>query len=167
MDWLRHLAHEQEFWFAVAFVFFIGTAFKPLKKMLTGTLDARAAKAHAEVEEARRLRAEAQALLDEYRSKQSQAAKDAADILAAAKDEAELMRQEAEAELKRTLAAREAQAMDRIAFAEQAAIQSVKARAVEIAVRAATELVRDAIDANAANTLVDQAIEELPRRARA
>jgi F-type H+-transporting ATPase subunit b len=161
------LLKDQEFWFAVAFLVFVISAYGPLKKMLTGNLDARAAKVHAEVEEARRLRAEAQALLDEYRSKQSQAAKDAADILEAAKDEAELMRQEAEADLKRTLAAREAQAMDRIAFAEQAAIQSVKARAVEIAVRAATDLVREAIDANAANTLVDQAIDELPRRARA
>ena len=63
--------------------------------------------------------------------------------------------------------AREAQAMDRIAFAEQAAIQSVRDRAVEIAIRAATGLVAGSIDAATASTLVDRAIEELPKRAHA
>jgi F-type H+-transporting ATPase subunit b len=161
------LLKDQEFWFAVAFVVFIISAARPLSKMLGGNLDTRAAKARAELEEAQKLRAEAQAMLDEYRSKQGQAAKDAEEILAAAKDEAERMRQEGEADLKRSLAAREAQAMDRIALAEQAAIQSVKVRAVEIATRAATDLVRQSLDAQAAGALVDQAIEELPRRARA
>ncbi len=161
------LLHDPEFWFAVAFIVFVGSAYRPIKKALAGNLDARAAKARADLDEARRLRDEAQALLDEYRAKQGQAQKDAADIVSAARDEAEQMRQDAETELKRTLAAREAQAMDRIAFAEQAAVQSVRARAVEIAIRAATELVRQAIDGNAGNALIDHAIDELPRRAQA
>lgn len=157
---------DAEFWVLAGFVIFFGMLGRTGWKLMRGGLDARGQKIREQLEEAARLRTEAQALLDRSRAKQEQSIKDAADIVAAAKDEAELMRQEAEAELKRTLAAREGQAMDRIAFAEQAAIQSVKARAVEIAVRAATELVRDAIDANAADTLVDQAIDELPKRAR-
>jgi F-type H+-transporting ATPase subunit b len=161
------LLHEQEFWFAVAFVVFAVSAFMPIRKALAGNLDARANKARADLDEARRLRDEAQALLDGYREKQKEAVKDAADILAAARDEAERMRHEGEEELKRSLAAREAQAMDRIAFAEQAAIQAVKARAVNIAIRAATDLVQGALDANAAAVLVDRSIDSLPVRARA
>jgi F-type H+-transporting ATPase subunit b len=104
-------------------------------------------------------------MLDRATTKQQQSVKTAEDILAAARDEAERMRRDGEAELRRGLAAREAQAMDRIALAEQTAIQSVKARAVDIAIRAATGLVAQSIDQNAANALVDRAIEDLPRRA--
>jgi F-type H+-transporting ATPase subunit b len=104
-------------------------------------------------------------MLESAKAKQAQAVKAAEDILAAARDEAERMRHEGEAELKRSLAAREAQAMDRIALAEQNAIQSVKVRAVEIAIRAATGLVAQSIDQQAANALVDRAIDDLPRRA--
>jgi F-type H+-transporting ATPase subunit b len=158
------LFHDQEFWFAIAFVVFVASMWKPAKKALTGTLDARADKVRAELAEAARLRAEAQALLDSYRAKQEAAVKSAADILAAAKEEAERMRAHGEEELKRGLAAREAQAMDRIAFAEQEAIQSVKARAVELAVRAAAGLVTESLDKTAANALIDRAIDDLPAK---
>ena len=159
--------HDQEFWFAVAFVILLGFGLRPGLRMGRGALDGRAKKVQDELDEARRLRDEAQRLVDEYKSKQQQALKDAAAILEAAKDEAELMRREGEAALKRSLAAREAQAKDRIAQAEQAAVQAVKDRAVEIAIRAATGLMSEAIDGNRAAQLVDQAIDELPQRARA
>ncbi len=161
------LLHEQEFWFAVAFIIFVVSAVRPIAKALTSNLDARAAKHRAELEEAERLKAEAQALLDSFNAKQAEAVKSAEDIMASARDEAERMRIEGEEELKRSLAAREAQAMDRIALAEQNAIQAVKARAVELAIRAATGLVAESLDQRAANGLVEQAIEDLPKRARA
>src|SRR5579883_2293689 len=154
------LLHSQEFLFTIAFVIFVVAIWKPAGKALTGGLDSRAAKIRDELEEAHRT-------LEDYRRKQDQALKDATEILEAAKEEAELMRREGEEALKRSLAAREAQAKDRIAQAEQAAIQSVRARAVEIAVRAATGLMSETIDQNRAGALVDQAIEELPQRARA
>jgi F-type H+-transporting ATPase subunit b len=161
------LLHDQEFWFAVAFVIFVATMWKPAKKALTSGLDVRVDKARSDLAEARRLREEAQALIDLYHAKQQQAVKDAAEILSAAKDEAERMRREGEEELKRNLAAREAQAMDRIALAEQDAIRSVRIRAVDIAIKAATGLVADAIDKDGANALVDNAIDDLPKRAHA
>ena len=161
------LLHDQEFWFAVAFVIFVVTLWKPAKKALTSGLDVRVDKARTELAEARRLREEAQALIDMYHAKQEQAVKDAAEILAAAKEETERMRREGEEELKRSLAAREAQAMDRIALAEQDAIQSVRIRAVDIAIKAATGLVTDAIDKDGANALVDHAIDDISKRAHA
>ena len=161
------LFHEAEFWVLAGFLIFFGLVGRMGWKLLAGGLDGRGQKVREDLEEAARLRAEAQALLDGYRAKQQQALKDAEEILAAAKDEAELMRREGEEELKRSLAAREAQAKDRIAQAEQAAIQSVRTRAVELAVKAATGLMAEAIDQDRANALVNQAIDELPQRARA
>ncbi len=158
------LLHDPEFWVLVGFLIFFVLLGRTFWTLMKGGLDGRAAKVRAQLDEATALRAEAQRLLDLYRSKQDQAVKDAADILDSAKTEAERMRKEGEDELKRSLAAREAQAMDRIALAEQNAIQSVKARAVEIAIRAATGLVTEAIDKDGANALVDQAIADLPKR---
>jgi len=159
------LLHDPEFWVLVGFLIFFVLLGRTFWTLLRDGLDARGVKVRDQLAEVAKLRAEAQALLESYRAKQAQAVKDAADILAAARDEAARMHLEGEEELKRSLAAREAQAMDRIAFAEQAAIQSVRDRAVEIAIRAATGLVAQSIDAAAAATLVDRAIDELPKRA--
>ena len=161
------LFHEAEFWFAVAFVLFIVAVWRTAAKMLATTLDGRAAKVRGELEEAKRLRDEAQALLESYRRKQEQAVKDAADIVESAKAEAERMRAEGEQALKRSLAAREAQAMDRIAQAEQAAVDEVRARTVDIAIRAAGGLMPDLIDQGRGKALMDDAIDNLPRRAKA
>jgi F-type H+-transporting ATPase subunit b len=158
--------HNPEFWVLVGFLIFFGLLGRTFWKLMKGGLDGRAAKVQEQLNEATALRAEAQRVLDLYRGKQEQAVKDANDILEAAKAQAEIMRQTGEADLKRSLTAREAQAMDRIAQAEQAAIQSVKARAVEIAIHAATGLVAESIDQNGAAALVDRAIDDLPQRAR-
>jgi F-type H+-transporting ATPase subunit b len=159
------LFHDPEFWVLVGFAIFILLLGRTGWRALKGGLDGRGAKISEQLAEAARLRDEAAAMLNSAKAKQEQAVKSVDDILAAARDEAERMRQEGEADLKRSLAAREAQAMDRIALAETNAIQSVKSRAVEIAIRAATGLVADAIDQNAANALVDRAIDDLPVRA--
>jgi F-type H+-transporting ATPase subunit b len=161
------LFHDQEFWFAVAFLILVGLLSRTAVKSGKAALDGRAQKVREELAEAARLRQEAEALVERYRRQQEDAAKSAADILEAATAEAERMRQQGEDELKRTLAAREAQAMDRIAQAEQAALAEVKARAVAIAVRAVTEIIPDLVQGEGARTLVDQAIDELPRRASA
>ncbi len=154
-----------EFWVLVGFFIFFLLLGRTFWRTIKRGLDGRAAKVTEQLAEAARLRDEAQAMLDRATAKQRQSVNTAEDILAAARDEAERMRRDGEAELRRGLAAREAQAMDRIALAEQTAIQSVKARAVDIAIRAATGLVAQSIDQNAANALVDRAIEDLPRRA--
>jgi F-type H+-transporting ATPase subunit b len=160
------LLHNPEFWVLVGFLVFFGLLGRTFWKLMKGGLDGRAAKVQEQLNEASALRAEAQRVLDLYRGKQEQAVKDANDILEAAKAQAEIMRKNGEDELKRSLTAREAQAMDRIAQAEQAAIQSVKARAVEIAILAATGLVTESIDKDGAAALVDRAIDDLPQRAR-
>jgi F-type H+-transporting ATPase subunit b len=159
------ILHNPEVWVLVGFLIFFGLLGNTFLKLMNGGLDGRAAKVQEQLNEAAALRAEAQQMLALYRAKQEQAVKDAADILEAAKAQAEHMRTAGEEELKRSLAAREAQAMDRIALAEQTAIQSVKARAVEIAIRAATGLVAEAIDKDGAAALVDRAIDDLPQRA--
>jgi F-type H+-transporting ATPase subunit b len=157
--------NDPELWVLVGFLIFFVLVGRTFWKIIKGSLDARAEKVRTQLAEATRLRSEAQALFDLYRQKQEQAVKDAADILATAKDEAEQLRLEGEQALQRSLAAREAQAMERIALAEQDALQAVKAHAVEIAIRAATGLVAELLDQDRAGALVDRAIADLPKQA--
>ena len=87
-------AHEEGFlenpetWVAVAFVFFLVALFKPIKKMLTSKLDGRTETIKSELDEAQRLREEAQHTLAEYQRKQRDALKEAEGILAEARAEA-------------------------------------------------------------------------------
>ena len=161
------MIHTPEFWVAVSFVIFMALVWKKASAAIGSLLDGRAEKIRSELDEAERLHKDAQALLNGYQRRQADALKEAEAVLAHAREEAARLRTQAGADLEASLKRREAQAMDRIALAEQNAIQSVKARAVEIAIRAATGLVTEAIDKDGANALVDQAIADLPKRARA
>lgn len=154
----------REFWVAVAFVIFVVGVFRPIRKALTAALDARAARIKAEIEEATKLREEAKALLASYQRKQRDAVKEAADLVSRAKSEAEAARRKAAQELAATLGRREQMAMDRIAQAESQALQQVRNAAVDVAAAAAKRLMTEHIDGRKAETLIDQALAELPAK---
>jgi len=75
---------EPEFWVAVAFVVFVVAVFKPAAAAINGALDARAAKIRADLDQAAKLRAEAQALLADYEKRRAAADKEAAKAAQAA-----------------------------------------------------------------------------------
>ncbi|HET9904651.1 MAG TPA: ATP F0F1 synthase subunit B [Xanthobacteraceae bacterium] len=151
-------------WVAVAFVIFVALAWRPVARMIGGSLDARGARIRAELDEARKLREEAQSLLAEYQRKQRDALKEAEDILAHAKDEAERLRREAAANLEAALARRERMAMDKIAQAEAQALADVRNRAVDVAIAATGRLLAETIDARQSDALIDRSIDDLRRK---
>ena len=79
--------HDAEFWVLIAFVIAMAFLIYKTTGMVTGTLDARAAKIKAELDQAQALRDEAQAKLAEYQLKQRDALKEAEGIVAHAKAE--------------------------------------------------------------------------------
>src|SRR5438128_2722939 len=80
---------DAETWVAVGFVIFVGILiYVGVPKMIIGSLDERARRVQAELDEARRLKDEAQKLLAEYQGKQKQAEQEAAGIIEGAKAEA-------------------------------------------------------------------------------
>lgn len=121
-------------WVAVGFLIFVGVLiyFGAHKSVLSG-LDARAEKISADLAEAKRLRDEAEALLASFKAKQEQADKDAAEIVAAAKTEAERFKAEAAAKLEDFVARRTRQAEQKIAQAEAQAAADVRAAAADLA----------------------------------
>ena len=155
---------DPTFWTAVALVLFVALIAKPVSRMASKALDERAEKIKAELDEAERLRNEAQDLLAQYQRKQRDAAKEAESIMEHAKQEAERMDREGREKLKVSLERREKLAMDRIQMAEQHAIERVRARAVDVAIAATGQVLKDSLSADKADALVDDAIEQLPGR---
>ena len=156
--------HSSEFWVAVSFVILVAALWRPAQRALATGLDERARTIRAELDEAKRLREEAERLLADYRRKQARALGEAAEIAKQAVAEAERNRRHAEAELEASLKRREQQALDRIAQSEAAAAKQVRNTAVDVALSATRALLREQVGADQTQALVDAAIAELPRR---
>jgi len=123
---------EAEFWVAVAFVIFVGVLiYYGVHTMITGVLDQRSARIRADLDEARRLKEEAAALLAEYRRKQQSAEREAAQIVAGAKAEADRLGVEAKTRMEEFVARRTKMAETKIAQAEAQALADVRAAAAK------------------------------------
>ncbi len=155
---------EPETWLTVAFVIFVALLAKPVWKRLTGGLDARAAQIEEELEEARRLRDEAQATLAAYQRKQRDAAKEAEQILHHAEEEARRVTANTEKALADTLKRHAVLTDEKIAQAQARAVEEVKAEAVEIALAATRRLLQERLDEARGDALVDQAITDIPAK---
>src|SRR4030095_6808988 len=91
------LLRDPETWVAIAFVIFLGVlAYFGAHKMIMKSLDGRADRIKAELDEARRLKDEAAELLAEYQRKRQAAEAEAQDIIEGGKAEAEQLPTEAE-----------------------------------------------------------------------
>jgi F-type H+-transporting ATPase subunit b len=153
---------EAEFWVAVAFVLFLGVlAYFGVHKLILSTVDQRRDRIKAELDEARRLKQEAQALLAEYQSKQRDAEQEAAGIIASAKGEAERLVIEAKAKMEEFVARRTKMAETKIAQAEAQAISDVRAAAADAAVAAAEKVLRESVKGDVADKLVAKGIEDM------
>jgi len=156
--------HDPETWIAVSFVAFLVVAGRAIVRMVNKGLDDRGAKIRRDLDEASKLRAEAEALLAEYKKKQAAAAREAGEILQHAREEAELFRKEAAANLTAALGRRERMALDKIAQAETQAVGEVRSQAVDLAVAAAQRILEQQMAGPRAGNLIDQSIAELDRK---
>ena len=121
---------EAEFWVAVAFVIFVGVlAYFGAHKVLVKGIDDRRGRIKAELDEARRLKDEAAALLAQYKQKQQEAEREAQAIIAGAEAEAERLAAEVEAKLEELVARRTRMAESKIAQAEAQALADVRSAA--------------------------------------
>lgn len=153
-----------ELWLLVALIIVIAAAWKPMKRaMLTG-LDNRAARIRNELEEAQRLREEAQSLLATMQRQQRDALQDAEEIISHARQDAERLRAQAAAELEVTLKRREQLAMERIGQAESAALAEVRSLAVDVAATAARAVLETSVDEQRGSALIDESIAALDGR---
>jgi len=152
--------HDPEFWVAVGFVLVVALlVWKGVPSMVGKMLDQRAAVIAAELEEARKLRAEAAALLADYQKRAAGAEAEARIIVDTAAAEAAEFQKLARAALEAQIARRAASAQDKIAQAEAAALNEIRGLAADTAVAAARKLIATRLDEKRASELVADGIK--------
>ncbi|MEQ9814143.1 MAG: F0F1 ATP synthase subunit B [Azospirillaceae bacterium] len=167
VDEAEDAAHAEGFfelaetWVAAALIILVVIVFRPAARAITAMLDKRADQIRHDLDEAQKLREEAQAALASYQRKQRDAIEEAEQIIAHAREEAGRIKTQAMADLDQSLKRREAQAMDRIAQAEVNATAEVRGMAVDVAIAATREIIAKQLKDQDANRLIDQSIEGL------
>jgi F-type H+-transporting ATPase subunit b len=129
--------------------------------LIARALDARIADISKQLDEAARLRAEAEALRDEYAKKSREAASEIVAIKAAAEHQAEEIVEKAKRDSAALVERRKAIAENKIAAAELAAVEEIRAAAANAAAEAARKLIAETHGAAADRKLVDEAISDL------
>jgi len=153
---------DSKFWVALPIVLFIAfVIYKGALRALVKTLDDRAEDIRTNLDEARRLREEAQALLASYHRKQKEAETLAGDIVEQARKDAESMAAQSRKDLADRLERRAAQAEARIETAEAQALAEVKAKAADMALNAAETLMKGDLTAAQKSALVKDGITQM------
>ena len=151
-------------WVAISFILFLALIAKPAWNLITSSLDKKIDEIRAKIEEATKLREEAQAILAAHKRKLSDAEKEADDIINQAREEAQILKTTLKEDLENALQRREKLAMDRIAQAETDAQEEVRTLTIDIALAAARGLLMDAVQNDKADALINDAIKELPEK---
>lgn len=152
-----------EFWVGVGLLIFLGIVIFVAKapKAINAALDAKSAKIQADLDEAARIREEAQRLLTQLKAERAEAEAQAKDMLATAQEEARRYEAEAKAKLEESLARRQQLAERKIANAEAQAAAEVKAAAADLAAQAAEVVLTQRLPGVKTDPLVDRAISQL------
>jgi F-type H+-transporting ATPase subunit b len=152
----------ETFWVTVATVIFVFVLFYAgAFTKIVEALDARRSRIQAELDEARRLREEAQQLVAVYRQKQKDAEREAEALITSAREEAERYAAEQKARMDEFVARRTALAETKIAQAEAQALADVRAAAADAAVAAAGEILKETARGKVAEDLIERGIRDV------
>ena len=150
---------QPDFWVGVSFVLFLVLlVYLKVPGLVAKALDERADAIQQELDEAKRLREEAQAVLADYERKKIEAEADVEKIIAQAKREAEIYGEEARRKMQEQIERRSRLAEQKIAMAEVAAVKDVRAAAADLAVEAATRVLGAEVKGATASGLIDESI---------
>ena len=162
MDTIVQEFGHATFWVMIAlFIFIGGVIYLGVHKKIFAMLDGRADDIRKELEEARTLREEAQALLASYQRKQRDAEAEAEELVAQARHEAEQMAKEAEAAMSEQIARSTAMAEQKILSAQAQAVAEVQAIAADVAIAAAAQVLSDTMGDDKADRLIKDSIDGL------
>jgi len=149
-------------WVAIAFLVFIGLlVWKKVPQLVLGALDEKADAIRNELEEAARIRSEAQALLAKYQKAQAEAEKEAAAIVQQASKEAKALAEATRVQLEELAERRTKMVEQKIANAETQAIAQVRNVAIDAAVAASRDVVKSSMTDDQAATLIENGIASI------
>jgi len=156
---------DPETWVAISFLLFAGLIlYFRMPGMVLKALDGRASAIARELDEARKLRAEAEALLADYKQRTANAKAEAAAILAQAEQEAAAYAKEARATFDEIIARRLSAAEQKIKLEEEKARKQIRAQAAGLAVAAAEQLIGQKVTGKAGEAMVTASLDRLKKR---
>ncbi|WP_421724552.1 F0F1 ATP synthase subunit B [Bauldia sp.] len=159
------MLEDATFWTLIGLILFLALlVYMKVPGAITGALDKRAASISDELDQARKLREEAQSLLAEYQRKAREAESEAEEIIDQAKREAEAIGVEARQRMEEYVSSRTRMAEEKIAQAEIQALQEVKALSADVAIAAAERLLAAKAKGEKADALVASAIEDVKNK---
>jgi len=158
---MAHILENPETWVLVAFIVFVALVSKKAWGFMAANLDERGERISAELEEAARLREEAQSLLSDYQRDHRGLEQEIALMLERAAEERDLLLSLAEKRLTTQLAQKEAQAEQNLRHAEAKVIEEIRSKASDFTIMAARELIGQKTDIEKASALIDNAINEV------
>jgi F-type H+-transporting ATPase subunit b len=148
----------------ICLIILVVLVWKPAKKAVLGALDGRAEKIRTDLDEAQRLHDEAKALLAKYQAQLQHGEALASDIVAQAETQRHRFEDKMRADFELAVRRRTELAMERIAQEESRALQEVRSRAADLAVRTTRRLLSEKVGAGEAQSLIQGAIEEVKRK---
>ncbi|MGE3769704.1 MAG: F0F1 ATP synthase subunit B [Bdellovibrionales bacterium] len=156
------LLENTTFWYTVAFVLFFVLAGKAVFAAINKWLDGKIGKIRGDLDEAARLRNEAEELLRQAQLRYDSATKEADDLMAGATREAEAMQARIEAETKKMIERREQQVTDRITQAEKQALADIQKQTAQLALQMAQEQLKN-LSADQREKLTQAAISDISK----
>ena len=161
---LHAILENPHTWVYVGFFIFVVLAGPKLWKAIAQMLDRRSLKIKSDLDEAQKLKDEAQALLADYQRKQRDAMREAEEIISNARALAQRQIKDSGKKLEENLARREKASLEKIAQAEAQALADVRREAVDIATAAAAHVIQSQVDGTRSGILIDQAIAEVEKK---
>jgi F-type H+-transporting ATPase subunit b len=156
---------DAHFWIALALVVFLAVLWRArVPGMMTKALDDAGARVQAQLDEAARIRSEAQRLLEEIELRHQAAQQAAAEMMKTAHADAERWRAEAQADLADDLRRRRTLAERRIATAEAQAAAAVKAAAADLAAKIVEGVLATRAAGADSDPFIDAGIDEMTSR---
>lgn len=162
---MSELIHNPMTWVIASFIGFLLLAARfNVHKMALGALDSRSAEIQKELDTARALREEAEAVLMEYKRKQEKHLQEAEEMLERARKEANAMREAAEKDLLDNMDKRMQAAMQRIEQQERQALNDVRNHVVDITIAAAKDMIADHFKNLSSEQMVQSVVADLERK---
>lgn len=148
-------------WYTISFFIFVGILYKFLFPMFIDLIDKRIADVKDQLKNAENLRIEAQEMLAQYQRKQRDALTESENIIKVAQDGAAKIRENAEIEIKETIARRERQLEIRLHRMEEDALNEIKAYAGKLAMEAARQIISEKLDKATNTKLLEASIQDV------
>lgn len=156
---------DPTFWVAGSFTIFVGAVlWKKVHVKIADLLDERSAAIKAQLDEAEKLRKDAEQLLSTYQKKHREAQSTADAIIAQANEDAKLMKAKAKKDIDSMIERRTRVAAEKITQLEAIAVKEVQNAAVKVAIDAATKVLADSMKGDAGKAMTDASIAEVDKK---